>query len=1473
MSDAFDPDLVVAPRVPSGAVGGPNGGGAAGGVQIRISGRDWFSDDGQTVDTDGRPNPRHISNTVFKQTDSGGALIDKPNAGGFSSLLWVWGQFLDHDLDQTGTDRNDTADIPIPAGDPMLQQGITSLGFNRSDPMSGTGSGGVAREYANEITSFIDASMVYGSSQSKLTALLEPGSAKLLLSETDTILFGTGISPFGQGFVAGDTRAGENIALTSMHALFAREHNRIVDLIEAADTTLTTTQVFDAARARVEAIVQAITYNEFLPILIGENALDAYDGHDSTVNPAISLEFSTAIFRLGHTLLSPTIARMNEDGSTHALGNIALRDAFQVRGVVEQTGIDAILRGMSTTMSQELDTFLVEDVRSFLFSTGQGLFGSDLAALNIQRGRDHGLPSYLEMRGALGLAPVTTFEQISSDPDVVMKLRLAYGDDLSKVDLWVGGLAEDSVAGGMVGETFRAVLIDQFTRLRDGDPLWALIRNFSPAERDELWSTTLSDVIKRNTTVVDLQDDAFVAYLRHAGDAGADEIVGTAGQRNLIIGNGGDDTLIGADGDDHLVGGDGVDRLEGRGGSNVLVGGADGDVYVFDVTTPSYNVIRGWQSIDAFEFQNTAGVPRATLTEGPEGTTITFGETVILVEGVAAADLPFGPNEPPETDPDVASAPQNGFVVIDVLANDFDPDGLDATSVRLEAADAGTDGRLKTVAGQGVWSVNPTTGAITFTPETGYAGPVTPVAYTVRDSEGLASAPTEVSVTIVPGSPPTAAPDAAEVEVNGSVIIDVLGNDTDDGLIDPGSIRLEDADPESGGLVKTVGGQGTWTVDVVDGVIVFEPEADYAGTVTPVAYTVADTVGLRSTPATVSVTILPANAPPLANPDAAEVAANGSVTIDVLGNDQDPDGALDPTSVLLVDANINSNGRVKTVPGEGEWRVNAATGAVTFTPEPGYAGPVTAVGYTVADTEGARSTAAAISVTITGGNSAPVAQPDAGSVAVNGSGAIAVLANDFDDGALDPTSVQLVDADPGSNGRIKTVAGQGAWSVNATTGVVTFAAVTNFTGPVTAAAYTVADTTGLRSAPAPVDVTLTGGLNPGQTRTGNANNNSLSGAGGNDTINGNGGNDTLVGNGGNDTLNGGAGVDAVSGGSGNDVILISGNEAQTDTMNGGGGLADTIRVVAAGGAVTLAGTGRITNVEILEGSGQAVLGTTGADALDFSIFAAVAGVASINGLDGNDVITGSRGADVLQGGLGDDTLNGAGGDDILDGGAGGDVVDGGDGDDVILIRGSEAVTDTMRGGDGDGDVIRIDPSGGDAVLNGTVRITGVEIFDGSGARLMGTSGADVFDFSGFTAVTGVSSIRGGGGADTIIGGPGADSILGGGGNDVIDGRGGNNRMNGGPGNDTFVFVAERSNGVNTIDGFDADGNDVIRLVGFAGLQGLSDAQRLAAVGEATVFTAQGGTIDLAELGGAGEIRLNGVTAATLNFASEDFVFA
>ena len=471
-----------------------------------------YSDGISSLAGEERPSAREISNIVFSQSS------DSYNNHGASDFLWQWGQFLDHDLDLTdGVTPTEPADIAVPAGDVYFDptnSGTVTISLNRSiyDTESGTSSNN-PRQQINEITAWIDASNVYGSSLDRANALRTlDGTGKLKTSEGNLLPFNEeGITNGGGNssslFLAGDVRANEQVGLTAMHTLFVREHNRLAERIADNNPSLSGEEVYQAARKTVAAQMQIITYNEFLPMLLGSNALSRYEGYNPNVEAGIANEFSTAAYRLGHSLLSTEILRLDANGNTVAEGNLSLRDAFFSPTVIVEGGIDSIFRGLATQQCQGIDTFVIDDVRNFLFGA-PGSGGFDLVSLNIQRGRDHGLPSYNDARISLGLSPVTSFADITSKPELQAKLNEAYGS-VNSIDLWVGGLAEDHHEDAMVGELFFTILRQQFTALRDGDRFW-YSNYLTREEQDRVRNTTLSRIIRRNTDIgSELQRNVF----------------------------------------------------------------------------------------------------------------------------------------------------------------------------------------------------------------------------------------------------------------------------------------------------------------------------------------------------------------------------------------------------------------------------------------------------------------------------------------------------------------------------------------------------------------------------------------------------------------------------------------------------------------------------------------------------------------------------------------------------------------------------------------------------------------------------------------------------------------------------------------------------------------------------------------------------------------------------------------------------
>jgi Animal haem peroxidase len=257
----------------------------------------------------------------------------------------------------------------------------------------------------------------------------------------------------------------------------------------------------------VTAELQAVTYREFLPALLGADALPPYRGYQRDMNPGISNLFATAAYRFGHSMLSPQLLRLDADGGEIAAGHLSLASAFFNPAAIIEHGIDPVLRGLASQRAQEVDAQLVDEVRNFLFGP-PGSGGFDLASLNIQRGREHGLPRFNQLRGDLGLRPYRSFQELNPDAAVVQRLRSAYRS-VDAVDAWVGGLAEPHAPGALVGPTWREVLVEQFRRLRDGDRFW--YESYLPGFLvDLVHEQSLARIIRRNTAIgPEISDDPF----------------------------------------------------------------------------------------------------------------------------------------------------------------------------------------------------------------------------------------------------------------------------------------------------------------------------------------------------------------------------------------------------------------------------------------------------------------------------------------------------------------------------------------------------------------------------------------------------------------------------------------------------------------------------------------------------------------------------------------------------------------------------------------------------------------------------------------------------------------------------------------------------------------------------------------------------------------------------------------------------
>ena len=274
---------------------------------------------------------------------------------------------------------------------------------------------------------------------------------------------------------------------------------------------------------------------------------------------------------------------------------------------------------------------------------------------------------------------------------------------------------------------------------------------------------------------------------------------------------------------------------------------------------------------------------------------------------------------------------------------------------------------------------------------------------------------------------------------------------------------------------------------------------------------------------------------------------------------------------------------------------------------------------------------------------------------------------------------------------------------------------------------------------------------------------------------------------------------------------------------------------------------------------------------------------TINGSGGNDTYTPTSatpttaGDDTVNGNNGDDLIDGGAGNDILTGGVGADIVNGGDGNDRIIESGSDGVGDTLNGGNGTDTLVL----GGSTTLSGfNATASSIEIIEGNGKSISGTSGAEVFDLSGITQFTlgGIGFLDAGDGNNTVTGSVFADDLRAGSGSDLIHGGAGNDILSAGAGNDTLWGDA----GNDTLTG--GAGADIFGFNGGFGVDIIADFTVGTATGHdvidfstsvfATFAAAKAASVqsgkDTVITSGADSVTLRNVTASAL--VAADFSF-
>jgi hypothetical protein len=500
----------------------------------------------------GNPGARVVSDVINNQADPANPSqdIQTVNQNSLSDFGYAWGQFIDHDMDLTPGDPTQTFNIAADPNDPSHMAPQT---FTRSvtDPATGTSTSNPAQQ-VNAITSYLDLSNVYGSNQTVADALRTHVGGLMKTSDNGQLLPLDNLNYFTQAqinalnmandsqllpesqlFAAGDVRANENVELTALQTLFVLNHNKIATELATMNpaafgfTSWTDENLYQEARKINIAEEQYITYTAYLPDLLGSNA-PQYTGYNPNINAAIATEFSTVAFRFGHSMLSNTIQREDNNGNPipdqnpNGAGIDLAQDFFDpsvinTSGVFDRisghttSGIGPILKGDADGDAQATDVMAINEVRNLLFANGTAMDnGQDLMARDVQRARDDGIGTYNQVRVAFGLPAVTSFAQITSNVTVQQELEKAYNNNVNEIDPFEGGLAEDHMAGSDMGPLFTTILSTQFSRLENGDRFFYQNETWSPAELSLFFQgNTLAKVIEGNTNVTNLQADVF----------------------------------------------------------------------------------------------------------------------------------------------------------------------------------------------------------------------------------------------------------------------------------------------------------------------------------------------------------------------------------------------------------------------------------------------------------------------------------------------------------------------------------------------------------------------------------------------------------------------------------------------------------------------------------------------------------------------------------------------------------------------------------------------------------------------------------------------------------------------------------------------------------------------------------------------------------------------------------------------------
>ena len=407
-------------------------------------------------------------------------------------ITMTFGQFVDHDITHSpimkrddnrdidccrsgGTTDEDKfcAPIDIPASDPFFRGRSRCMNLVRSVPAPDLDCKVKYRDQVNQITHWLDASNIYGSDLEEQRSVRSGRGGRLQSvggPDPDSPLLpndNQNSCVVGRCFRAGDGRVNENPMLSVMHTMFMREHNRVAANLLSLNPGWSDEKVFQEAKKFVTAEYQHIVYNEWLPAIVGKKYMNLFglypkssgysNDYDPSIDPRITNEFSTAAFRFGHSLI-PSLINVYNSVRNSVKESFELKDSFNKPALLRLPGmVDGLVAGLTRDKMESFDSGFVDDVTNNLFDGDRN--GMDLVALNIQRGRDHGLGGYNKYREVCGLGRARSFSDLSRQMSVArtQELQRLYSS-VDDVDLFVGIFSERPNSDAMVGPTALCII-------------------------------------------------------------------------------------------------------------------------------------------------------------------------------------------------------------------------------------------------------------------------------------------------------------------------------------------------------------------------------------------------------------------------------------------------------------------------------------------------------------------------------------------------------------------------------------------------------------------------------------------------------------------------------------------------------------------------------------------------------------------------------------------------------------------------------------------------------------------------------------------------------------------------------------------------------------------------------------------------------------------------------------------------------